>query len=93
MNKNSIIRQHIRFIGHVQGVGFRYRAKYAASALGVTGWVRNEWDGSVEMEAQGTLEQINQMLKTINQSRYIQIDWMERKEIVTEQNEYGFHVR
>ena len=93
MNNSTIIRQHFRFTGHVQGVGFRYRAKYAASGLGVTGWVRNEWDGSVEMEAQGTLEQMNQMLKTINQSRYIQIDWIERKEIAVEQNEYGFHVR
>lgn len=92
MNDTIIVRQHIRFTGHVQGVGFRYRAKYAASGLGVTGWVKNEWDGSVEMEAQGTQEQINQMLKTINQSRYIQIDWIERKEIPLEQ-EYGFHIR
>lgn len=93
MNNGSIIRQHIRITGHVQGVGFRYRAKYAASGLGVTGWVRNEWDGSVEMEVQGTMDQINQMLKIINQSRYIQIDWIDRKEIPEEHSERGFHVR
>lgn len=93
MNASSVIRQHMRITGQVQGVGFRYRAKYAASALDVTGWVKNEWDGSVEMEVQGTLDQINQMLKTINQSPYIQIDWIDRKTIPGEQSERGFHVR
>lgn len=37
---NEIIRKEIRFTGNVQGVGFRYRAKYAAEGLGVTGWVK-----------------------------------------------------
>ena len=37
----------------MQGVGFRYRARQAADMVGCTGWVRNEWDGSVSMELQG----------------------------------------
>ena len=45
----DIIRRHIVFHGWVQGVGFRYTAKYQASARNVTGWVRNLPDGSVEM--------------------------------------------
>ena len=45
-----MIRRHIIFYGWVQGVGFRYRARHAASAYGCTGWVRNEWDGAVSME-------------------------------------------
>ncbi|MCR5233462.1 MAG: acylphosphatase [Lachnospiraceae bacterium] len=36
----------MQFYGAVQGVGFRYRAKYAAQSVGATGWVRNEYDGS-----------------------------------------------
>lgn len=87
------IRQHILFRGRVQGVGFRYRASYAAGGCGVTGWVRNEWDGSVEMEAQGTREQINRMLTLINQSPYVRIDEMERKEIPFDERETGFHIR
>ena len=47
------IRRHIIFEGRVQGVGFRYRALYAAKQFGVTGWVRNLYDGTVEMEVQG----------------------------------------
>jgi acylphosphatase len=39
--------------GRVQGVGFRYAMRDAASARGVTGWVRNRRDGSVEAQVQG----------------------------------------
>ena len=53
MGNNSIVRKHIIFYGYVQGVGFRYRARHAADLYGCTGWVRNEWDGSVSMEIQG----------------------------------------
>ena len=68
--ESKMIRQEIRFEGMVQGVGFRYRARYAASGCRVTGWVKNEWDGSVLMEAQGTQKQIYEMLKLINQGSY-----------------------
>lgn len=89
----KIIRQHMKILGHVQGVGFRYRAKYVAGGLGLIGWVRNDWDGSVEMEVQGTLEQINQMLKLVNQGTYIIIEGIERKEIPCKEHESGFHIR
>ena len=87
------IRQRITFSGRVQGVGFRYRSKYAADGCGVTGWVHNEWDGTVLMEAQGTIEQINKMLTIINQSAYIVIDNLTRGEIPVEEHEHGFHIR
>ena len=37
--RENLIRKHYWFSGRVQGVGFRYRACYIASSLGVTGWV------------------------------------------------------
>ena len=74
-------------------MGFRYRAQYAANGCRVTGWVKNEWDGSVIMEAQGTEEQINEMLKLINEGSYIRIDRMEYHEIPLDEKERGFHVR
>lgn len=89
---DKIIRNEIRFIGYVQGVGFRYRAKYAARACGVTGWVRNEWDGSVLMEVQGSEAQINEMLKMINAGRFIEIDRQEKRIIPTVEYEHGFHI-
>ncbi len=56
---SKIIRKQIRVYGSVQGVGFRYRTEHAAESVGATGWVRNDPDGSVFMEIQGTEEQID----------------------------------
>lgn len=92
-DENRIIRKEIRFTGNVQGVGFRYRAQYAANGCGVRGWVKNEWDGSVLMEAQGTQRQINEMLKLINASPYINIDRLDYHEIPVEEYDSGFHIR
>ncbi|MBQ3665737.1 MAG: acylphosphatase [Lachnospiraceae bacterium] len=88
-----MVRKHFKITGNVQGVGFRYRAKYAANGLGITGWVKNEWDGSVEMEAQGSEEMINKMLVMINRSSYIQIDNIVTKVMEIEEHENGFHIR
>lgn len=44
--------------GRVQGVGFRWFVEREAHILGISGWVRNNPDGSVEVLAQGTREQI-----------------------------------
>ena len=53
----------------------------------------NEYDGSVEMEAQGTEKAINKMLVMINKSDYITIDSIETKEIPLEEEERSFYVR
>ncbi|MDE6365869.1 MAG: acylphosphatase [Lachnospiraceae bacterium] len=87
-----IVRKHYRFTGRVQGVGFRYRAKYAANGMGITGWAKNEYDGSVEMEVQGAEEAINKMLVMINKSDYIVIESIESYEIPIEEGEHSFYV-
>ena len=92
-DENRVLRKEIRFTGSVQGVGFRYRSQYAANGCGVKGWVKNEWDGSVLMEAQGTERQINEMLKLINSSPYISIDRLDYHEIPIEEYASGFHIR
>ena len=51
-------RLHLRFVGQVQAVGFRWNARKVATEVGCTGWVENKSDGSVEMELQGTDPQI-----------------------------------
>jgi acylphosphatase len=48
--------------GRVQGVGFRVAALRQAHMYGVTGWIRNAANGSVEALLQGTPDQIDQML-------------------------------
>ena len=71
--RDSMIRKKLRFYGWVQGVGFRYRAVNAAKLYGCTGWVKNEYDGSVSMEIQGTEDQIDQVILTIERGTYVRI--------------------
>lgn len=88
-----MVRRHYVISGNVQGVGFRYRASYAANSLGVTGWVKNEWDGTVEMEAQGEPELLNRMFKVILHNSMVVIEDIKTQEIPVDKSEYGFHVR
>ena len=85
-----MLRQRIVFRGWVQGVGFRYRAMHAANLNGVTGWVRNDPDGSVTMEVQGTQGQIDNVIRAIEKGTYIQIDRMEVTTIPLKETEHGF---
>ena len=85
-----MIRRHIIFTGWVQGVGVRYRARHAASLYGCTGWVRNEWDGSVTMEIQGEPETIDQVIHAIGAGRYVQIEGMKCKDIPAVNDERSF---
>lgn len=57
----SSIRVRLIVRGRVQGVGFRYTAREAASECGVAGWVRNLPDGSVEIVAQGSQDAVTRM--------------------------------
>ncbi len=85
-----MIRKRIVFSGWVQGVGFRYRARHAAELLGATGWVRNEYDGSVTMEIQGTEEQIDCVIQAIERGRYVKIENMDVRTIPVVPHEQGF---
>jgi len=51
----------VRAHGRVQGIGYRYACEGRARTLGVTGWVRNRMDDSVEALLQGTAEQLDAM--------------------------------
>ena len=85
-----MIRKRIVFTGWVQGVGFRYRA---ADLLGVTGWVRNEYDGSVTMEIQGTEEQIDEVILAIGRGHYVKIENMDIETLPVIPGEHDFRTR
>ncbi len=90
---NNKIRKYIRFYGDVQAVGFRYYANKAANLYGATGWVRNEYDGSVSMEIQASERTIDDVIASLQRGTYIRIDRMEVKKLELVPDERGFRVR
>lgn len=63
-----MIRVRVSYQGRVQGVGFRATARSVASHHPVTGWVRNEPDSSVTLEAQGAPTAVNDFLEDLRRT-------------------------
>lgn len=86
-------RRRIVYSGRVQGVGFRATAVDVATGHPVSGWVRNEADGTVLMEIQGDAVTIDRCLKALS----TRMGWFIREEktrvIPVEESESGFTVR
>ena len=83
-----MVRAHVIFSGSVQGVGFRYTAQNFANNLRITGWVKNLSDGRVEMVAEGTREQIDNLLYKLDKQfdRKItnkDMDWLDARKSFT----------
>ncbi len=74
-------------------VGFRYHSTYKAENLGLTGWVRNCYDGSVEMEVQGDPNKINDLILYLQAQRFIQIEEMDEKKIPLQEEGTAFRER
>jgi acylphosphatase len=54
-----LVARRFRVTGRVQGVGYRYFAETAARAEGLSGWVQNQPDGSVEVVAEGDHQSVD----------------------------------
>ena len=65
MNAPVLARIHAVIDGRVQGVGFRFFAQDAANDLGITGWVRNRFDGQVEVTAEGERARLEGFLEQL----------------------------
>ncbi len=61
MKKN--VKAHVRISGRVQGVCYRMETRRAAERYGVTGWVRNREDGSVEAVFEGDEDSVNLIIE------------------------------
>ncbi|MGA2595510.1 MAG: acylphosphatase [Bryobacteraceae bacterium] len=71
--------------GRVQGVGFRAFVQHAANRLGVRGWARNLADGSVEVYAIGTPEQLAEFAGLVRQGpRFAEVRTVEELEAALE---------
>jgi acylphosphatase len=83
MTDQESVRIHAIVEGRVQGVGFRYFTQERAVFLGLIGWVRNRWDGTVELVAEGSREDLEIFLKAVQRgpragtTRNVKFDWLE----------------
>ena len=81
-------RQRIHAIvdGRVQGVGFRYFTQERAVQLGLTGWVRNRWNGTVELVAEGPKADLETLLRAVRRgprvgtTQNVNVDWLENRD-------------
>lgn len=91
----ALIRRRYRYVGQVQGVGFRWTSQRIAMSLGVTGWVRNEDDGSVTLVLQGTQEQLGAFATKLaeNLSHYARYTMADRADEPVDSRETKFSVR
>lgn len=84
----------IRVSGRVQGVGFRAYAREEARRVGVTGWVRNLSDGSVELFIQGTEKDVNEMVSWCYQGPpHAFVTGVELSEMILDESLKTFSVR
>lgn len=95
-----MIRKHIIAHGRVQGVGLRFTVTSFAKKYNVTGWVRNLYDGTVEMEVQGLDHRVELFLQELSSdrpggNRFIRIDKLDITNIpsVNVADEKGFRAR
>ena len=86
-------RRRIQFTGRVQGVGFRATMRAIAGGFEVSGWVRNEPDGSVMSEVQGMADEIERFLGALRErmGRNIRGETVEARRV--ESGEGTFEVR
>jgi acylphosphatase len=89
----STMRFELTYVGRVQGVGFRAAAKSLANEHGVTGWVRNEANGTVALVAEGEKARVEAYLDALRE-RWGQNITDEKLETKDEERGYaGFEIR
>ncbi|HUD20089.1 MAG TPA: acylphosphatase [Patescibacteria group bacterium] len=75
-------RVHLVVSGDVQGVGFRAWARRQAKELGLTGWVKNREDDTVEIVSEGAKDRLDEFVKLCQSGP--EISWVERVDITWE---------
>lgn len=87
-----VIRLAVTYHGRVQGVGFRATSRHLASKRDVVGWVRNQPDGSVRLEAQGAPAEVDGLLEDIQRTLGHLVSSADRTPIQTS-DELSFDIR
>jgi acylphosphatase len=86
-------RVQVLYLGRVQGVGFRVTCRALAAGFAVTGWVRNQPDGSVLLEAQGAASEVESLLTAVRERMGRNIQSEQRLEVALDADEQSFVIR
>lgn len=86
------IRKEFHFEGNVQNIGFRFEVQSHAMPLGITGYAKNNDDGSVTAQLQGKPSDIHKVILDLQNIDRIQIDSMTEKEIPLDYYEKDFSI-
>ena len=86
------IRKEFHFEGNVQNIGFRFEVQSHAMPLGITGYAKNNDDGSVTAQLQGSLENIDKVILSLQSIDRIQIDSITEKDIPLDYYEKDFSI-
>jgi acylphosphatase len=89
----GVRRLEVVFSGRVQGVGFRATTRATARRFPVTGWVRNEPDGTVRAQFQGDPVEVDRCLGAIAEAMPGHIGSAVRREVDAVPDESGFEIR
>lgn len=89
------MNKHLTISGRVQGVGFRYSAQQKAMEYQLVGWVRNNPNGTVEMEVEGDSDQISAYIETLKSglNPFIQVDDIKERESKEYKNYSSFAIK
>lgn len=89
-----MVRYHFIVRGIVQGVGFRHFTLTTARRFGIAGWVLNRYDGTVEIDAEGSEEAMALFTKQIKSGHpYSRVDTVEIIEMEQLRHYQGFDIR
>jgi len=89
----DVHHETVFFSGRVQGVGFRYTALQVAKEFEVAGWVKNLADGRVQLEAEGTPQNVKSFIAAVEERLHGFIRKTERKEARHPQQWSGFVIQ
>lgn len=86
-------RVYVKVGGRVQGIGFRWFVRETGASMGVSGWVRNLSDGSVELEAQAEPQKLDRFIDAIKTRHpHARIDDFQTRDLPPRTSESDFEI-
>jgi len=90
----GVVTRHVRVTGHVQGVFYRVWAQGQARELGVSGWIRNDADNSVEARLTGDEDCVTRMIERMQRGpANARVDGVKVEEAEPGEDSHRFEVR